>query len=1200
MIRRRPRYHFSAGHGFSCLPRVCLLPARGRKVTMSDPAVHPATRQSKPYQPTNHVRIVTAASLFDGHDAAINIMRRLLQSSGAEVIHLGHNRSVKEIVDCAVQEDAQGIAITSYQGGHVEYLKYMHDLVKESGVDIRIFAGGGGTILPGEIEELHEYGITRIYSPDDGRQMGLQGMINEVLRQCDFAVGQVPTADSLAGHMDGLATRDPRALGRLISLSENHPDQDEVLMAAVAEAGGRIAGDKVIPVLGITGTGGAGKSSLVDELVRRFLADFQDKTIAIVSVDPSRRRSGGALLGDRIRMNAIDHPRVYMRSLATRQSNLALSKYVRQSIDICRAAGFDLVIVETSGIGQSDTEITDHSDVSLYVMTAEYGAATQLEKIDMLDFADLIAINKFDHRGSLDALRDVRKQYRRNHQLLDVEDDQLPVYGTIASQFNDPGMNELYQAVMTMIVARTEAPLESAYVVTEAMGKRAFVIPPERVRYLAEIVEASADYDRFVAEQCALARQLYQLHGTIELLRANIGKKTVEVVEPGTAGVVTAIEHVSGEPDYLDDLVDLYQDLEGRLDVACRNNLRDWPAMVQRYKADKYVFRVRDKKIEQDLFTESLSRTRIPKVCLPRYEDWGEILRWLLTENVPGFFPFAAGVFPLKREGEDPTRMFAGEGGPERTNRRFHYVSLGMPAARLSTAFDSVTLYGEDPDRRPDIYGKIGNSGVSIATVDDAKKLYSGFDLADPKTSVSMTINGPAPMMLAFFMNAAIDQGCEKHIKANGLQDEVQAKIDAIYQAKGLPRPEYRGKGSGLPEGNDGLGLMLLGVSGDQVLPADVYAKIKAETLCTVRGTVQADILKEDQAQNTCIFSTEFALRMMGDIQQYFIDNDVRNFYSVSISGYHIAEAGANPISQLAFTLSNGFTFVEYYLSRGMPIDSFAPNLSFFFSNGMDPEYSVMGRVARRIWAKAMKNKYDGNERSQKLKYHIQTSGRSLHAQEIAFNDIRTTLQALYAIYDNCNSLHTNAYDEAITTPTEESVRRAMAIQLIINKELGLAKNENPLQGAFIIEELTDLVEDAVLTEFQSLSERGGVLGAMERMYQRTRIQEESMYYEVRKHAGNLPIVGVNTYLDPNGSPTVIPEEVIRSTTEEKEFAITTLEAFKARSAGVSAGALADLQKVAVEHENTFEAMIEAAKSCTLGEISGALYKVGGQYRRSM
>jgi len=931
--------------------------------------------------------------------------------------------------------------------------------------------------------------------------------------------------------------------------------------------------------------------------VRRFLADFEDKTIAIVSVDPSRRRSGGALLGDRIRMNAIDHPRVFMRSLATRQSNLALSKYVRHSINICKAAGFDLVIVETSGIGQSDTEITEHSDVSLYVMTAEYGAATQLEKIDMLDFADLIAINKFDHRGSLDALRDVRKQYRRNHNEFDAADDLLPVYGTIASQFNDPGMNTLYKAIMAKIVGRTGAELHSQWEVTEAMSKRAYVIPPERVRYLSEIVDASRTYDGFVNDQYAVARHLYQLAGTIALLRARAGTASVEVEEPGAAGVVRAMATVQGEPEYLQDLIDVHNELEQRLDAGCRAMLQEWPATVARYKADKYIFQVRDEVIEQDLFNESLSHTRIPKVCLPRYEDWGDILRWLLTENVPGFFPYAAGVFPLKREGEDPTRMFAGEGGPERTNRRFHYVSAGMPAARLSTAFDSVTLYGEDPDRRPDIYGKVGNSGVSVATVDDAKKLYSGFDLVDPKTSVSMTINGPAPMMLAFFLNAAVDQGCEKHIRANGLETEVQAKIDQIYAQKGVPRPEYRGE---LPPGNDGLGLMLLGVCGDQVLPAEVYAQIKADTFCAVRGTVQADILKEDQAQNTCIFSTEFALRMMGDIQQSFIDHNVRNFYSVSISGYHIAEAGANPVSQLAFTLANGFTFVEYYLSRGMPIDSFAPNLSFFFSNGMDPEYSVMGRVARRIWAKAMKHKYGGNERSQKLKYHIQTSGRSLHAQEIAFNDIRTTLQALYAIYDNCNSLHTNAYDEAITTPTEESVRRAMAIQLIINKELGLADNENPLQGAFVIEELTDLVEEAVLQEFQSISERGGVLGAMERMYQRTRIQEESMYYEGRKHSGDLPIIGVNTYLDPDGSPTVIPDEVIRSTDDEKVFAIATLEAFHRRNEGEAARALADLQKTAVEHRNTFETLLEAAKVCSLGQISGALYQVGGQYRRNM
>ena len=1141
---------------------------------MSDPQL------VEPYVPGNHVRIVTAAALFDGHDAAINIMRRILQASGAEVIHLGHNRSVKEIVDCAIQEDAQGVAITSYQGGHLEYLKYIYDLLAEAGVDIRIFGGGGGTILPTEIDELHAYGIARIFSPDDGRRMGLQGMINEVLRQCDRPVGTAPTVAALAKggelqpHLAGLKKRDPRDLGRLISLAENHPEHGEDLMAAVAAVGEKTVGGKLIPVLGITGTGGAGKSSLVDELVRRFLVDFANKTVAIVSVDPSRRRSGGALLGDRIRMNSIDDLRVYMRSLATRQSNLALSRYVRQSIDICKAAGFDLIIVETSGIGQSDTEITDHSDVALYVMTAEYGAATQLEKIDMLDFADLIAINKFDHRGSLDALRDVRKQYSRNHNLFDAADEDLPVVGTIASQFNDPGMNQLYKAIMAKIVERTGAPLDSTYEVTDAMSKRAYVIPPERVRYLAEIVESSAEYDSFVAQQCALASQMYQLQGTIELLRVD-----------------------EDEPEILPELEKIYKELERSLNKDCLDRLNKWPALVESYRADKYDFEVRGKTIEQDLYTESLSHTRIPKVCLPRYKDWGDILRWLLTENVPGFFPFPAGVFPLKRVGEDPTRMFAGEGGPERTNRRFHYVSEEMPTARLSTAFDSVTLYGEDPALRPDIYGKVGNSGVSIATVDDAKKLYSGFDLADPTTSVSMTINGPAPMMLAFFMNAAVDQGCEKYIKANGLEDKVQAKLKSIFKERGRPRPEYRGD---LPRGNDGLGLMLLGVSGDEVLPAAVYAKIKADTLRAVRGTVQADILKEDQAQNTCIFSTEFALRMMGDIQQYFIDNGIRNFYSVSISGYHIAEAGANPISQLAFTLANGFTFVEYYLSRGMSIDSFAPNLSFFFSNGMDPEYSVMGRVARRIWAKAMKNKYDGNERSQKLKYHIQTSGRSLHAQEIGFNDIRTTLQALYAIYDNCNSLHTNAYDEAITTPTEESVRRAMAIQMIINKELGLARNENPLQGAFIIEELTDLVEQAVLKEFQSISERGGVLGAMERMYQRTKIQEESMYYESLKHTGQLPIIGVNTYLDPNGSPTVIPGEVIRSTPEEKEFAIDTLAAFKQRNERRAAAALAALKQAAIEHENTFEAMMEAGKVCTLGQISEALYQVGGQYRRNM
>ncbi|MCA9551705.1 MAG: methylmalonyl-CoA mutase family protein [Myxococcales bacterium] len=1140
------------------------------------------------YQPKNHVRIVTAASLFDGHDAAINVMRRIIQASGAEVIHLGHNRSAQEIVECAIEEDAQGIAVTSYQGGHLEFFKYMFDLLRERGADIKIFGGGGGTILPEEIEELHHYGIARIYSPDDGRSMGLQGMINDLLEKCDF----ITKAPPLNGEVARLPERNPGVLGQVISVAENFPEAGEALQADLR----KLIGDRKIPVLGITGTGGSGKSSLVDELVRRFLADFADKTVAVISVDPSKRKTGGALLGDRIRMNAVSDPRAYMRSLATRQSNLALSRYVAESIDVAKAAGFDLVIVETSGIGQSDTEITEHSDVSLYVMTSEYGAATQLEKIDMLDFADLIAINKFDKAGSLDAMRDVKKQYQRNHLLFETPDDQLPIYGTIASQFGDPGMNRLYRAVMDALVKKTGAPLVSNMALTEQMSEKVHVIPPQRVRYLAEIAETCEGYDAWVEAQVGLARKLYQLDGTIRLLRSQVGKRSIEIAETSEE-VVRVIEKVAGEPAYLSDLVDLYNGIEAKLDHRAKALLRDWPQMKKRYAADKYQFKVRDKIIEQDLFSTSLSGTRVPKVCLPRYQDWGDVLRWLLTENAPGLFPFTAGVFPLKRQGEDPARMFAGEGGPERTNKRFHYVSEGQPAKRLSTAFDSVTLYGEDPHHRPDIYGKIGNSGVSVCSVDDAKKLYSGFDLADPATSVSMTINGPAPMVLGFYMNAAIDQGCEKYIKQQGLEAEVEKKIAAIYANKGLPRPVYNAP---MPRTNDGLGLMLLGVSGDQVLEREVYDRIKADVMSQVRGTVQADILKEDQAQNTCIFSTEFALRMMGDIQQYFIDQKVRNFYSVSISGYHIAEAGANPISQLAFTLANGFTYVEYYLSRGMPVDAFAPNLSYFFSNGMDPEYSVMGRVARRIWAKAMRDKYGANDRSQKLKYHIQTSGRSLHAQEIAFNDIRTTLQALYALYDNCNSLHTNAYDEAITTPTEESVRRAMAIQHIINKELGQAKNENPIQGAFIIEELTDLVEQAVLTEFKRISDRGGVLGAMERMYQRSKIQEESLYYEQLKHSGELPIVGVNTFLSDEGSPTVLPREVIRSTPDEKEYAISSREAFQARNEGISQDALRNLRRTALEHGNTFEALMEATKVCTLGQISRALYAVGGQYRRNM
>ena len=1155
----------------------------------------------EPYRPKHHVRIVTAASLFDGHDAAINIMRRILQSSGAEVIHLGHNRSVQEIVRCAIQEDAQGIALTSYQGGHVEYLEYMVDLLREAGAKTKVFGGGGGTILPDEIERLHAHGVARLFSPDDGRAMGLQGMINLVLEQCDFETVPASDKDTLLARLgeahEGSPT-DPQVLGRLISIAENAPEAGDALRDAARArmTDGRTA-ERTVPVLGITGTGGAGKSSLVDELVRRFLRhakreDGGAPSIAVLSVDPSKRKSGGALLGDRIRMNAIDDPRVYMRSLATRQSNLAVSKHVQHAVDLCKAAGYDLVVVETSGIGQSDTAITDLSDASLYVMTSEYGAATQLEKIDMLDFADVIAINKFDKRGSLDALRDVRKQYKRNHQRFTDDDESLPVFGTIASQFNDPGTNRLFAKLMDVVADKGGVRFTVDLDTENGSSEKVQIVPPDRVRYLAEIVEGAHRYQDRVDAQCQLAHRLDQLRGAIAALR-----EAAEILDPEAGVPLSDPGEKAGDPPEVVTLRKRYDALLERLDADAKRLLREWPEVRARYADDVFRYQVRGKTIEQPLTTESLSHTRIPRVSLPRFESWREILRWRMTENLPGAFPFAAGVFPLKRSGEAPARMFAGEGGPERTNKRFHYVSHGMPAKRLSTAFDSVTLYGEDPDHRPDIYGKIGNSGVSIATLDDAKKLYSGFDLCDPRTSVSMTINGPAPMLLGFFFNAAIDQQCEKHILAEGLEAEVDAKIDAIYAGKGVPRPRYHGE---LPEGNDGLGLRLLGVTGDQVLPRETYEKIKAHALASARGTVQADILKEDQAQNTCIFSTEFALRMMGDIQQYFIDHDVTRFYSVSISGYHIAEAGANPISQLAFTLANGFTFVEYYLARGMDVNAFAPNFSFFFSNGVDPEYSVIGRVARRIWAKAIKHRYGGGERAQKLKYHIQTSGRSLHAQEIAFNDIRTTLQALYAIYDNCNSLHTNAYDEAITTPTEESVRRALAIQLIIDQELGLAKNENPLQGSFIIDELTDLVEEAVYAEFVRISDRGGVLGAMERMYQRSKIQEESLYYESLKHTGELPLIGVNTFLSSEGSPTVIPREVIRSTEEERVRQIDHLVAFHERNADASPAALATLQEVATQHGNLFEALMECTKVCSLGQISGALYEVGGQYRRNM
>ncbi|GIO07452.1 Fused isobutyryl-CoA mutase [Brevibacillus reuszeri] len=1082
--------------------------------------------ETEVYRPQNKVRFVTAASLYDGHDASINIMRRILQSSGVEVIHLGHNRSVDDIVTAAIQEDVQGIAISSYQGGHVEYFKYTIDLLRERGAEhIRVFGGGGGVIVPREIRELEEYGVCKIYSPDDGRHLGLQGMINDMIQRSDF-----PTVKQLGAEVAGLQEQNHQAIARLISVAEYAVDQAEwaePLKNNLSEP------EATIPVLGITGTGGAGKSSLTDELVRRFVRTYADKTVAILSVDPSKQKSGGALLGDRIRMNANTTPRVYMRSLATRKSGMELSAAVKDAIRVARAAHFDLIIVETSGIGQGDAQVTEVCDVSVYVMTSEFGAPSQLEKIDMLDFADLIAINKFERKGSEDALREVRKQYRRNHQLFELPDEKVPVYGTIASQFNDPGTNVLFAALMYRIVEKTGVEWAvDGLDTTPVKIHKTSLIPTERINYLQEIANTVRNYRQYAEEQSAIARKLFQLHGAKETLLASGDSAAAEVV-----GV-------------LEKQITLFEE---KLHPECKRILENWPKLKEAYKQDQFVTKIRDKEIVTKLFSESLSGTRISKVAVPDYQDWGELLKWSLKENVPGEFPYTAGVFPFKREGEDPKRQFAGEGTPERTNRRFHFLSQNDEAKRLSTAFDSVTLYGEDPDYRPDIYGKIGTSGVSICTLDDMKKLYAGFDLCAPSTSVSMTINGPAPMILAMFMNTAIEQ-----------------QIEAFVQREGRQPTE------------------------------EESAKIKAYTLSTVRGTVQADILKEDQGQNTCIFSTEFALRMMGDIQQYFIDNKVRNYYSVSISGYHIAEAGANPITQLAFTLSNGFTYVEYYLSRGMHIDDFAPNLSFFFSNGLDPEYTVIGRVARRIWATVMKNRYGGNDRSQKLKYHIQTSGRSLHAQEMDFNDIRTTLQALVAIYDNCNSLHTNAYDEAITTPTENSVRRAMAIQMIINKEMGLAKNENPLQGAFIIDELTDLVEEAVMQEFERISSRGGVLGAMETQYQRGKIQDESMYYEMKKHTGELPIIGVNTFINPNASEDDYEIELARATEDEKEQQILNLRAFQESNRDKSQAALRKLQEVAMAGGNIFAELMETVKVASLGQISAALYEVGGQYRRNM
>lgn len=1079
------------------------------------------------YRPKNHVRFVTASSLFDGHDASINIMRRILQASGAEVIHLGHNRSVEEVVNAAIQEDVQGIAISSYQGGHVEYFKYMKDLLVERGAPhIRIFGGGGGVIIPKEIKELQEYGISGIFSPEDGRKLGLQGMINQILMECDVAT----EAKGVHEEISSVTTENPEVLAHLITVAEEaHQTHNEEAVQMLEQAKQLSKGT---PVLGITGTGGAGKSSLTDELIRRFLQELPDKKIAVLSIDPTKQKTGGALLGDRIRMNAIFNKRVFMRSLATRGSRTELSGALADVLDVVRVAGYDMIIVETSGIGQGDAEITNVSDVSMYVMTSEFGAPSQLEKIDMIDYADLIVINKFERKGSEDALRQVQKQYQRSRELWHDDLDTMPVYGTIASQFNDKGTNSLFAALVATLNEKTGSDWETSYDQFVKTQKQNVIIPNDRRYYLREITDAVRGYHHKSEEQVGFARRLFQLEGATQQVKEKVSDDVL-----------------------IQSLESLATGVRDELTAESKRILENWAAIKEAYAGDEFITKIRDKEIRTILRTESLSGLKIPKIVLPKFVDYGEILRWVYKENVPGSFPYTAGVFPFKREGEDPKRQFAGEGTPERTNRRFHYLSKDDDAKRLSTAFDSVTLYGEDPDHRPDIYGKVGESGVSICTLEDMKKLYEGFDLCAPSTSVSMTINGPAPIILAMFMNTAIDQ-------------QVRLKEEEL----------------------------------GRTLTLEEFTEVKVATLQVVRGTVQADILKEDQGQNTCIFSTEFALRMMGDIQQYFIDQKVRNYYSVSISGYHIAEAGANPISQLAFTLSNGFTYVEYYLSRGMHIDDFAPNLSFFFSNGLDPEYTVIGRVARRIWAIVMRDKYGANERSQKLKYHVQTSGRSLHAQEIDFNDIRTTLQALMALQDNCNSLHTNAYDEAITTPTEESVRRAMAIQMIITKEHGLSKNENPLQGAFIVEEMTDLVEEAVLSEFDRINDRGGVLGAMETQYQRGKIQEESMHYEMKKHTGELPIIGVNTYLNPNpaSEEDINNMEIARATKEEKETQITNLRNFQQKTEAETEEALARLKQVAVTGGNIFEELMTTVQKASLGQITHALYEVGGQYRRNM
>ena len=1112
------------------------------------------------YNPNNKIRIITAASLFDGHDASINIMRRILQSTGCEVIHLGHDRSVEEIVNCAIQEDANAIAITSYQGGHVEYFKYMFDLLKKfNSSHIKIFGGGGGTILPEEIEDLHSYGIERLYHPDDGRRMGLQGMINDLVMKSDFAIAK----DKYIPNIDSIVSQNKKAIARSISLFENSYQEFQQLASQIKKT----AETSTSFILGVTGTGGAGKSSFVDEVIRRLLHDFSNIKIGVVCVDPSKKKTGGALLGDRIRMNVIKDERVYMRSMATRKSNRSLSKSISDTLLVMKAANFDVIILETSGIGQSDIEIVDYADLSIYVMTPEFGAPTQLEKIDMLDFADFVVLNKFDKTGSLDALRDVQKQYQRNNQLFHQTLEEMPVYGTIASQFNDAGVNIFYFNLLKTL--KNKSSYFSNIKPQLSKSTRSLeLISAKRNRYLSEISDLIREYNNNVLADSKLAESIYCLEHSLQ----NIDNKSIKVV------IRNKIKKLCLE-----------------LGDENLNIISNYHNQLHDYQSDSYQYSVRGKKIEVKNFHKSLSGLKIPIVSIPNFTSWKDILIWLKQENFPGYFPYTSGIYPFKRKEEDPTRMFAGEGSPERTNHRFHYLSRGMTSVRLSTAFDSVTLYGRDPHKRPDIYGKIGNAGVSVASVDDAKKLYSGFNLCDPNTSVSMTINGPAPMLLAFFLHAAIDQQCELYIKQHKLEKNVNKIIKSKY--KNHQQPKYH---DDLPTNHNRLGLYLLGVSGSEVLEEKIYKKIQKDTLSKVRGTVQADILKEDQAQNTCIFSTHFALKMMADIQHYFIINKVRNFYSVSISGYHIAEAGANPITQLAFTLANGFTYVEYYLSRGMKIDDFAPNLSFFFSNGIDPEYAVIGRVARRIWSKAMREKYHANERSQKLKYHIQTSGRSLHAQEISFNDIRTTLQALYAIYDNCNSLHTNAYDEAITTPTEESVRRALAIQLVINKELGLAKNQNPLQGSFIINELTNLVEEAVLSEFDRLTDRGSVLGAMERMYQRGKIQEESIYYETKKHTGEYPIIGVNTFLNSEGSPTINPKKVIRSSSKEKNNQIQETKLFKKNNQSNFHIASKVLEDAVVDDKNIFEAIMEISKHYSLGQITEQLFDLGGEYRRNM